>query len=266
MGTARPRKTPRANGTHGRVPPPSEHVRGEWARRVEAEYRSAALTHHLTLWLIQLGAPHGLLRTGLRIVSDELAHAELSGAVYRAAGGQTLPQLERDTLRLPRTSGEPLERDLMRVAVEQFCLGETVAVRIFSRMRAAGTVPSVRRALDRILRDEVVHRDFGWTLLEWLLSTPLGPTFRSQLHGELPAMLTRLRENYGVLLLEHHGEQSLASLDRDLSESAQGWGMISTLSYITAVNETFARDYEPRFRALQIELPGAASASLADPR
>jgi hypothetical protein len=260
MGTARPHKSPPANGKIGRAPPPGEQVRGEWARRVEAEYRSAALTHHLTLWLIQLGAPHGLLRTGLRIVSDELTHAELSAAVYRAAGGEALPQLERDTLRLPRTNGEPLERDLLRVAVEQFCLGETVAVRIFSRMRTEDNVPSVRRALDRILRDEVVHRDFGWSLLEWLLSTPLAPTFRSQLIRELPAMLTRLRENYGGLLLEHHGARSLESIDRELTEGTRGWGTISTLSYVAAVDEAFQRDFEPRFLALEVELPAPASA------
>ena len=30
----------------------SQAVRDEWLRRVEQEYRSAATTHHLTLWLI----------------------------------------------------------------------------------------------------------------------------------------------------------------------------------------------------------------------
>ena len=31
-------------------------VAAEWLRRVEAEYRSAAISNHLSLWLIQIGA------------------------------------------------------------------------------------------------------------------------------------------------------------------------------------------------------------------
>ena len=55
--------------------PATDAVRSEWLRRVEAEYRSAAITQHLTLWLIQIGASPDLLRAGLRIAGDELTHA-----------------------------------------------------------------------------------------------------------------------------------------------------------------------------------------------
>jgi hypothetical protein len=47
-------------------------VQGEWLRRTAAEYRSAAITHHVTLWLLQLTAPLELVRSGLRIVEDEI--------------------------------------------------------------------------------------------------------------------------------------------------------------------------------------------------
>ncbi|MFT3922445.1 MAG: hypothetical protein QM778_07925 [Myxococcales bacterium] len=39
-------------------------------------------------------------------------------------------------------------------------------------------MPVARTALDRILRDEVRHREFGWAPLAWLLETPLGDAFR----------------------------------------------------------------------------------------
>ena len=42
-----------------------------------------------------------------------------------------------------------------------FCI---VAVRLFSRLRQNAAEPVALAALDRILRDEVRHRDFGWTL------------------------------------------------------------------------------------------------------
>ena len=55
-----------------------------------------------------------------------------------------------------------------------FCLGETVAVPLFSHLRERCTESLPRAALDRILRDEVRHRDFGWDLLDWLCTSSIG--------------------------------------------------------------------------------------------
>ena len=238
-------------------PPPETHapddaVRKQWLRRIEAEYRSAAATQHFTLWLIQLGAPPELIELGLRVVADELAHAELCADVYREAGGRDAPSLARETLGLTRTEGEQLEREVLRVAVEQFCLGETAAVRIFSRMRAKATVACVRRALDRILRDEVVHRDFGWTLLEWLLTTPMAEAFRQQLTVELPAMLQRQRDYYGGAAVARDGVELLRAREAALAPCARAWGLISSLEYLEAIDETATRDYQARLAQLSL--------------
>src|SRR5688572_8484742 len=104
-------------------PPPTEAVRREWLRRVEAEYRSAAITQNLTLWLIQIGASPDLVHAGLRIAGDEMTHAAMSHRVFSAAGGEGGPELARETLALARREGEPLEHDVVRVGVEIFCLG-----------------------------------------------------------------------------------------------------------------------------------------------
>jgi hypothetical protein len=237
------------------APAADDLVRREWLRRVEAEYRSGAHAQHLTLWLMQLGAPPDLVEMGLRIVSDELKHADLSDAVYREAGGSDSPSLSRDSLQLVRRPGEPLERDVLRVAVDMFCLGETVAVRLFTRLREGGTVPVVKRALDRILRDEVFHRDFGWTLLEWLLETPMAGEFRRQLAAELPDMLARIRRSYGGIALDKHGAEKLTELGKSLPAAARAWGVMPVNEYVEAVEETFARDYAPRFAALAVQLP-----------
>src|SRR5436190_4493889 len=155
-------------------PVASNTVRAEWLRRIEAEYRSAAITQELTLWLIQIGASPDLIRAGLRIVSDELTHAEMSHRVFTAAKGTETPKLARESLALAGGRG-PLEHDVARIAANVFCLGETVAVPLFKELRAACPVAPAKRALDRILRDEVRHRDFGWTLLGWLFESPLAP-------------------------------------------------------------------------------------------
>src|SRR3954469_23798703 len=96
-------------------------IQREWLRRVEAEYTSAALTQHLALWLLQLTAPLELVRVALSIVEDELAHAELSQAVYAAAGGTAQARLEREGLGLRQPAHAPLELALARVNLELFC-------------------------------------------------------------------------------------------------------------------------------------------------
>jgi hypothetical protein len=231
----------------------SDRVRREWLRRVEAEYRSAALTQHFGLWLIQVAAPPELIHDALRIVSDEMTHAELSHATYVDAGGTTAPHLPRETLALLRSQG-PLEQDVLRHGVEVFCLGETLAVRLFTRLRSGCIVPSARSALDRVLVDEVRHRDFGWSVLDWLLSAPSAGDARRLLAAELPIMLRRLRDGY-VVLNEPASAPGVLNARPPFDEADRGWGLMSLGEYAEAVEETFQRDYTPRFTALEIEMP-----------
>src|SRR6185436_19139860 len=119
----------------------------------------------------------------------------LSHDVYAAAGGETPPALDREALGLPRVE-DVLERDILRACVRVFCLGETVAVPLFRHLRERCTEPVARAALDRILRDEVRHRDFGWDLLDWLLT--LADDIPERVTAALPAMLAELEASYGA--------------------------------------------------------------------
>src|SRR6185436_3095296 len=115
----------------------------------------------------------------------------LSHDVYAAAGGETPPALDRDALGLQRAE-DVLERDILRIAVRVFCLGETVAVPLFRHLRERCTEAVARAALDRILRDEVRHRDFGWDLLDWLLASPIGEQVPQLVAVQLPQMFAEL--------------------------------------------------------------------------
>jgi hypothetical protein len=223
----------------------SEHVRQEWLRRVEAEYRSAAITQQLTLWLIQIGASPDLIRAGLRIVSDELTHAEMSHRVYRAAKGMDTPKLARETLGVFHSRGV-LEYDVVRVATDVFCLGETVAVPLFKELRAVCTVGPARRALDRILRDEVRHRDFGWTLLGWMLETAVAPALRRIVVDELPGYFDRIRRSYGS------GEHASGIETADAA-----WGLMPPARYAEVLRRTLQRDWVPRFAKLGVDAQAA---------
>ncbi len=230
--------------------PASDRIRQEWLRRVEAEYRSSAITQQLTLWLTQLGASPDLIRDGLRISDDELAHAELSFATYAAAGGTDAPRLARETLGVAE-SGDGLEADIVRTTVDVFCLGETVAVPLFRHLRERCTATEARAALDRILLDEVRHRDFGWTTLEWLLAQPIATDVRAQLDRELSLYFRRLRNAYGRV-----------RATTDVTEEEAAWGLMAPHRYAEIVDRTWERDYEPRFRKLGVDARNAWEAGV----
>jgi hypothetical protein len=224
-------------------------VREEWRARIAAEYTSAAITQNLVLWLIQAGAPPDLIDAGLVIVGDELVHSRMSHEVYTAAGGTAPPAIDRDNLGLRRTS-ERIEDDILRVAVRVFCLGETVAVPLFSHLREHCTEPVARAALDRILRDEVRHRDFGWDLLDWILAIG-GEDVPARVTAALPGMLAELEATYGK------GNSAVALDDGTLTDTERAWGLAPPRDYADILARTMTRDYAPRFAARDITLPAS---------
>jgi len=223
-------------------------VRDEWLRRVEAEYRSAAITQHLTLWLMQIGASPDLVKIGLRIAADEMAHSDLSHRAYVAAGGTSMPHIARESLELRRRTNEPLENDVTRVCGEVFCIGETVAVPLFKEIREKCTAPSARRCLDRVLRDEVRHRDFGWTLLPALLESPSGESVRGLVARELPGWFARPRAMYAPPAAQK--KSTVADEDR-------AWGLIAPARYGEILRRTLDRDWVPRFGHLGFDARAA---------
>lgn len=237
-----------AGADEGRVPDAvtSARVRDEWRARIAAEYTSAAVTQHLVLWLIQAGAPPDLIEAGLAIVADELVHSRMSHEVYTAAGGTEPPAIDRDQLALPRT-GDPLEHDILRVAVRVFCLGETVAVPLFKHLRERCTHDLARTALDRILRDEVRHRDFGWDLLDWLLAVD-PQDVPARVAMALPAMFAELQESYGT------ANDVVATDDGTMTDEDRAWGLAPPRDYAEILARTVERDYRPRFEARGIAI------------
>jgi hypothetical protein len=223
----------------------TERVRHEWRARIAAEYTSAAITQQLVLWLIQAGAPPDLIEAGLVIVADELVHSRMSHEVYVAAGGREPPAIDRDQLGIARTS-DSLELDILRAAVRVFCLGETVAVPLFSHLRASCTEPSARAALDRILRDEVRHRDFGWDLLDWLCASPIGDQVPGLVMQLLPDMFADLEQSYGT------GNPTIATDTGEMTDAERAWGLAPPREYAAILAQTIEKDYRPRFAARSV--------------
>jgi hypothetical protein len=229
------------------APAATDRVREEWRARIAAEYTSATITQHLVLWLMQAGAPPDLIDAGLVIVGDELVHSRISHETYVAAGGTLPPALDRDQLGL-RPSSAGLELDILRVALDVFCLGETVAVPLFRHLREKCTVAPARAALDRILRDEVRHRDFGWDLLDWLSLTPLTDAIPGFAARELPRMFARLDASYG--------KASAAVIEDDgaITDAERAWGLSAPREYAEILARTLDKEWTPRFAARDLDV------------
>jgi hypothetical protein len=232
--------------------PASARVRAEWHARIAAEYTSAAITQTLTLWLMQLGAPPDLIHAGLEIVGDELVHSRMADETYRAAGGSEPPAIGMAQLQL-----EPLEAalplDVLRVCLQSFCLGETVAVPLFSRLREGCTVAAARAALDRVLVDEVRHRDFGWDLLDWLTASGLVDDVATRVAAWLPGMLAELDRCYGEASPTYAAGATLEPAER-------AWGLAPTTTYAEILGRTIERDLAPRFAARGVDVAAAWAA------
>ena len=219
-------------------------VAAEWRRRTEAEYTSAAIAHQVTLWLIQVGGPPDLIRDGLRIVDDELAHSELSAVVMAATGGSFAPPvIDGASLTLP--GGPDPTTALAACIVRFFCVGESVAVPLFRMLRERCSVPIARRALDRVMRDEPKHRQFGWDVLDWLLVVD-GDAVLQLATRELPAVLARVDAAYGT----PPGDQRPTTLRPD----AMAWGMAGRDDYARTLSTCLAQDVLPRFAARGVTL------------
>lgn len=215
-------------------------VQDEWLRRVEAEYRSAALTQQLGLWLLQLGASPDLIKASLLIVEDELIHSEHAFEVYKEAGGDKSPIIDVTTA-TAENSSLPLETKLLERCLYTYCLGETIAVPLFTAMRKHAKVPVVCRTLDRICKDEVRHREFGWALLGWLQSFLGKEKVNAYAEQALPGLYKLYAGLYGEVddsntLPQSHGE----------------WGLISALEYKGALHKASQKFIAPRLDSLGI--------------
>jgi hypothetical protein len=228
------------------TPLPSARVLHEWTVRAGNEYGSGVIAHHLTLRLLQVGAPPELIRAGMDVVQDELRHAEACRTLLHGLGHDAPPVLAREHLEIQRQPGDPLEHDLVRACIGGFCIDETLAVTLFKVMRHSASVPAIVELAGDFLRDEVHHRELGWVTLEWLLHGPQGDELRAVAEQAAPTLLTRRGNSLC--------DPTLATRVTPPTASERAWGILSREQYAEVFAVGCARDVLPRFRGLGVEI------------
>lgn len=224
---------------------PAARIHQEWRNRVVAEYTSAAITARVLHLAIVCGLPRPLLDTARRIVGDELDHAALSDQARVALGDDDAP-LGLDVARLqPHPSPHGPLADLTEHVLGSFCIGETLAVPLFQAMRSHADHPAVQPVLTRVLRDEAVHRQFGWDALDALLT--LDPDgVRARIAAHLPDRLADYQRAYHDL----PDASPLAPEERSA-------GLLPHATYRAVFRDTVSGVILPRLRARDIPLdPG----------
>jgi hypothetical protein len=136
------------------------------------EHASIAAFARFALELLALGAPPELLTDTHAALSDETVHARDAFALASAYAGR---RIGPSVLDVDRALTERERTDVVRTAILEGCIGETVAAVEAAEALAHAEDPAVRAALERVVRDETRHAELAWRFVKWVLeSNPSG--------------------------------------------------------------------------------------------
>jgi len=132
------------------------------------EHAAVAAFARLSLALLSLGAPASLVEAAQRASLDEIRHAELCFGLARSySDAATGPDLLPGAL-------SPIElRSLEQIAVaclRDGCLGEGFAAALAGHACARASEPEARAAHAEIARDESMHAELAWRIIDWCLN------------------------------------------------------------------------------------------------
>jgi len=142
-------------------------VRDEWARAAQVEHASIASFDRFCLQLLSLGAPPSLIEQAHRAAIDEVRHAQLSFAVASIYAGKPLGP---GPLSLTASAFADFSvAYVLQSAVEEGCVGETLAAADAQAARDLVEAPSLKWVLGVIADDEAEHASLAYRFAAWAL-------------------------------------------------------------------------------------------------
>lgn len=167
----------------------------EWRDNGRKEHASVAAFAQLSLDLMAVGAPPGLVADAHRAALDEVAHAATCFAIAHAIDGQALSPAAFPDARtqrwLCRSSRTVALTQMAIAALADGVLNEGIAARLLARLAAVATLPGLGERLRTMAADESRHAAHSWNVVEFCLGSG-GPAVRAALRGALEGMPRRV--------------------------------------------------------------------------
>jgi hypothetical protein len=222
-----------------------EELRRAWSARVVAEYRSMAVFSALIGRLPEAGMPVEVTAATARLLQDEARHTELCSRLAEALGGaHDATVAPADT----RLTDESLRAELFiaRWTLSMMCVGECASVGLLKALSEVAEDPCVRRVLETLLRDEVLHDRLGWALAREIVPR-LSDEEREWLGADLSFSFAHYDRIHGRGL-RRDGDPLPDDVPR--ADGAEALGLVSSERYARAWYERLDTVIVPQICAL----------------
>jgi hypothetical protein len=164
------------------IAPPPDGVADAWRTNGLTEHASVASFARLSIELVALGAPRGLIEAAHRDAMDEMRHTDLCFDLARSLDGRAIGPGEVEGG--PMLGGLlPRRLRIARLAVDSMidgALNEGVSARVIAELAEKAEHGRVKETLMQIARDEARHAAHGFEVVRWCASAG-GPLVRSAL-------------------------------------------------------------------------------------
>jgi hypothetical protein len=196
---------------------------GHFARAGLMEHASVAAFARFALDLLALGAPANLVRDSQGALGDEIEHAKLCFGLASAFAGRPI---EPGPLPMDGVEIGGAFLDVVKTAIDEACIGETIAAAEAAEAAAHASRPAVRASLARIADDERRHAELGFRFLGWALERArpderraIASYFRERAEAALAECFTEVEPPRRAEELLREGVLS-ASLERRVRRAA----------------------------------------------
>lgn len=135
-----------------------------WTDAALAEHASVASFARFMLDLSALGAPPELLADTSAAMHDEIRHAQVAFALASGYGGTAVGP---GPLPMHGLNAGQSAESIVRAAVREGCVEETLAAAEAELAAHRATEPTVKAALTAIAEDEARHAVLAWRFVDW---------------------------------------------------------------------------------------------------
>jgi hypothetical protein len=131
-------------------------------------------------------APRTLVRHAERAARDEIRHARVTRTLARRRGAAPAPVV------LERRMPAPSLLDFARENAVEGCVREAFGAFVATRQASRARDPDVRRAMQRIARDETRHAALAWAIARWT-APRLGRKGQTEVRAAMLDAIEKLR-------------------------------------------------------------------------